>query len=251
MYYPVVAAGKSGNSGGNATSHVISPPAGTHTGRLGIVFFSVDGGSTSCSPSTGWQTVQNNLSANLYIATTANTFVCFWRVFDGGVNDTLTITTPTESAAWVEYLIETWTWWSWLPEANTISSGTENNTASFSMNSGLDASPDPPSENPNWAESYQALWIVAYGWDGNRSHSGYPSGYGSNQYTDRVAASTGAGIAVASTTGDSTTRDPGTGSISASDDWCSVTLAIRRNAIMPIMDWRITGRSGQRARLRR
>jgi hypothetical protein len=96
--------------------------------------------------------------------------------------------------------------------------------------SATDANPDPPTLAPSWGASIQSLILAATGWAGDflqsqATVSTYP--YSNNQLT---AASSGGtaqvSIAVCTQNLFTASVDPGTFTISESEDWCAATVAI-------------------------
>lgn len=219
MAFPQVQTTNSGNSGANATSHTVTLPTGLTSGDLIIVAFAHDDAGAAVtasvtSPASGWSTLVNNRVAN-DAGTTARVSV-FYRWADGSEGASITVTTTgSEGSAYATYRIsgaDTGT----NPEATTNAPSSSN-------------SPDPPNLAPSWG-SDDNLFIVAYGWDGNQSHSSYPANYGSNQLTNRWANNNGAGIAMATRNLAAASDNPGTAGISGSEQWAAITIAVKPGA---------------------
>jgi hypothetical protein len=105
----------------------------------------------------------------------------------------------------------------------TITGGVNWGTAA----TGGSTTPNPPSlDPPDWATE-DTLWIAGYCWSSNVSHSAYPANYTLGQVTDRHAASSGGGVALAGRENAVASEDPGTGTLSLSAQWAANTLAIR------------------------
>jgi hypothetical protein len=207
--FPQVAATNSGNSGANATSHVINMPAGVAVGDLVIVGFCSDQDSTfSVSSGTGWtQIFERETGSTIRIA-------AYYKVADGS-GDNLTIdTSAAQGTAHVSYRI----------------TGHDSGTAPEDPAvPGLDSSaaPNAPSLNPtNWNVE-DTLWIVFYGWNGDISNSTYPANYSSNQVTNRWANVDGVGVAMATRELAAASDDPGAAALSGGTIWVANTFAVR------------------------
>lgn len=215
MAFPVVESTASGNSGANATTHVITLPTGIVDGDLILLFFNNDGAQTASitTPASGW----NGPVGQDVSPTNNNRLSMFWRWADGTEAATITVTvTSTESAAWTVYRIsgadDTCD-----PEISAGATGTS-------------ATPDPDSLTASWGFS-ETLWLVAYGWDGDNSHSAYPSTYTDNRLTSRWSNAAGVGIASATKYDIDETEDPAAGAIAASDEWVAYTVAVKSPAV--------------------
>jgi hypothetical protein len=216
MAFPQVASTSAGDSGANATTHTITLPSGYNTaGDLLLVFFASDGAVTASvtTPASGWSSVYGPVYGN----SSTNTVVgyLFWRVADGGESSTITITTSaSEGTAYACYRV------TGHDVPTTAIEATTHNTT------GASTAPNPPSETASWG-SDDNLWIAAYWWDGNITHTSFPANYTSNQLHDRWANTGSGSIAIASDEVATATEDPGAGAISGSDQWASATVVIR------------------------
>lgn len=87
------------------------------------------------------------------------------------------------------------------------------------------STPDPPSANPaNW-DVEDTLWIAAIAVDTSRTISAYP--LADRNTADVSGGSTGATLGICTTTSAAASLNPGTFTISSSDDWAAATVAIR------------------------
>ena len=210
MAFPQVAATNSGNSGANATSHVINMPAGVAVGNLVIVCFCSDNDLTTVSVSsgTGW--------AQLFTAARSGScrVSVYWKVADGS-GDNLTIdTSASEGSAHTSYRI------------TGFDSGTAPEAGTAANDFGT--TPDPPTLNPAGWDIEDTLWIAIYGWDtGDRVHDAYPANYTGNQVTNRWNSTDGVGIAVSTRELNAASDDPGTGSMTTNVTWVANTIAVR------------------------
>lgn len=215
MAFPVVETSASGNSGANATAHVVTLPTGIADGDLVIVFFSNDGAQTASvtTPATGWNgPVGQDVSTG-----NNNRLSMFWRWADGTEAATITITvTSTEAAAWTAY---------------RISGADSNYDPEISAGAtGTDALPNPDSLTVSWGTA-ETLWFAFYGWDAGSVNSSYPTGYSDNRLTDNWSNANGIGIASASKYTINETENPGTGEIASADEWVAYTVGVKANTV--------------------
>ena len=103
--------------------------------------------------------------------------------------------------------------------------GNLTNVASAFTNGAASVNPDPPSLTPGWTD--RDIWIVFWSNSGNTTTSAYPTNYADNQHTLGNAGTGGPTLATASRGLYATTENPGTGTISASQQWCVATIAVR------------------------
>lgn len=206
MAFPIVAATNGGNSGGNTTSHLVNlPTMPASVGSLLIVLFSVDG-----NPSVTWPSGWSSLFATANGST--NRLEARYRVADGTEVGTITLTTSaSEGSAHTTYRITGHNSSTDPPEAGISATGTNTN-------------PDPPSLTPTGgAKDY--LWLAVQGNDGNRSTDAYPTNY-TNGINNRWASANGVGVGSARRLLNAASDNPGTFTISSSDDWVAQTLAV-------------------------
>lgn len=222
MAFPTVGTSNSGNSGANATAHTVTLPTSIASGDLLIVAFCHDdaGATVTASvttPASGWTTLVNNLVANAL--GTVGRLSVFARIADGTEGTTITVTTTgSEGSAYTTYRIPASSWYGNLTDGVNVAtvSGPAAN-----------ANPNPPNLDPASWGTEDTMWMVIYSWDGNVSHTTYPTNYASNQLTNRWANTGGQGIASATRENAAASEDPGTATISASEQWAAVTLAVR------------------------
>lgn len=102
--------------------------------------------------------------------------------------------------------------------------------------SGTDANPNGPNLDPaNWGTE-ATLWAVAIGVDTSRTVSTYPGNMADSQGSNVSGGAGGATVAVAAAAGvPASSRDPGTFTVSASDEWAAITLGIRP-AVLPTFE---------------
>lgn len=207
--FPVVRSTSSGNSGGLATSTVITMPSGFKTGDMLIVFIATDGvGGVFIGSGTGW-TVTGT-------ATSAGNRLTVYTKRANGTGDNLTLTHSNVGTAYTAYAIH----------GAHASTAPEDTTAS----AGATANPDPGSLNPAGWGTENTLWIVADGWDdGTTDVSAYPSNYTMAQVSNRWNNSSGVGVASACRMLNAASEDPGTFTLSASENSVTSIVAVRPN----------------------
>lgn len=210
--FPSVVTTNNGNSGGNGTSITVNLPSGVGTGDLMITCVTWDGAPTSINwPSSGgaWTSLYSTSCPS-----SACLHACRYRVATGSETSYGISWTGSEGSSYVVYRIEGHSASTTAPQIGTSATGT-------------DANPNPPTSASPSGGTQDYLFIVAYGWDGNNSHTTYPTNYASNQVTDRWANAGGAGTAIASRNlNTSSTENPGTATISGSDDWVAQTMIV-------------------------
>lgn len=211
MAFPTVTQSlTTGNSGGNTTQNTITLP--THAaGDLIIGAFCNDGTATV---SVGSGASFNKLTDT---ASAANRLTTWWFLCTTASHTLRLDTSASESSAWVFMTIDSGT-------HGTATSNPEQGTAA----TGNTSTPNPPNLDPSGWGTEDTLWIVAYGWDANVSNSAYPANYTYKQGTDRVSGGAGAGVALAARQLNAASEDPGTATLSASEDWVAATIAVRK-----------------------
>lgn len=209
--FPVVAAENGGNQNTNSTSHPINLPTGIVSGDLLIVFFTVDGTPTVSGWPSGWNAIFTPVANGTVVKTEGR-----YKIADGTEGSTFTLTTSAlERSAHTSYRITGWHGTT-APEAAAATPATS-------------ANPDPPSLSPSWgAES--TLWFAVAGYDNGtltiNTTTGIPASY-TNGRNDRSNSTAGVGQGVARLQLNATPQNPGTFTISASEQWTAVTVAVR------------------------
>ncbi|HXE75321.1 MAG TPA: hypothetical protein VNN18_06780 [Candidatus Xenobia bacterium] len=199
-----MAATNGGNSGANVTNHTFNLPTGIASDDLLIIIASFDAVPTVTWPS-GWTQL-------IHTATTNNfaTFDVYYRIADGTEGSTITVTTSTsEGSAHTSYRI---TGYQGTPEVCTVVVANTN-------------VPNPCSLSPSWGAD-DTLWLAVMGYNGNHSISAFPTNY-SNTISNRWASSNGTGVGSGERQLNAASEDPGTFTISASNDTAASTLAVR------------------------
>ncbi len=202
--FPQVESINGGNNNSNATSHTVNLPSGIVLNDVVLVFFASDGSPTITFPA-GWIELFQNANG------TNNKLGAWYRVANGTEGATITVTTSaSERTAHTSYRI-------------SGAGGTP--CYAPTTVTGASVSPNPPSGTPFWAQA-NTLWFAACGYDYNRTVSAYPTNYtnGRNDYANNTQ---GCGVGTARREVNAASEDPGTFTISASDDWVANTVAIQ------------------------
>ena len=192
------------NSGASDSSSPWSPtmPGSISNGNLLIAVVSADGGTgTAVTASTGWTALDDD---NQFTAIAGDVF---YRVADGGANDTLTVT-PSAAEQLSAVVVR-------------ISGGSSWALQSISANN---ASYDPPSLDTGSTE--ETLWLACLCLDSNDSPTAPPAGYsdlvvGAASGTNSVTTATAYKISTAQT------EDPGAFTITTSEQNVLFTVSVR------------------------
>lgn len=206
----------------NATSWTLTYPTNIVSGDLLVALVAADG--TTSMAATGWEARVNNGGA-------VSTAVLF-RVANGSETGTFTLTLgATEQGAWRIFRIPASTWF-----GGTVPTGGSLSTPQHSTGISVDgvgilvnANPNPPVLDPlNWATE-DTLWIAMMSADTSRTVSVYP--LAGRNTADVSGGAAGATLGVCTTESAVSSLDPGTFTISASDDNDAATIAIRPAAV--------------------
>ncbi len=101
----------------------------------------------------------------------------------------------------------------------------------------VSSTPNPGSLDPNAWAAENTLWIAAAAVDTSRTFSAWPTNYfpGSSNWDDVSGGAGGASLSVQYRRLNATSEDPGTFTISASDDWSCQTVAVRPTAVAALI----------------
>lgn len=223
MTFPTVqtADTKNGTQASNSTSWTLTYPTNLAAGDLIVAFVAADGAPDFTWPA-NWiagagaptQPVRLGFAKKLAIGSETGTF-------------TLTLS-ATEQGAWRIFRITGWEGTIGTLYASGASSGSCNAGAA---SDGTTSNPDPPSLDPtNWATE-DTLWMAACALDTSRTISVYP--LADLNTADVSGGSTGATLGICMANSAVSSLDPGTFTISSSDDWQAQTVAIRPAADVP------------------
>ena len=217
MAFPSVQAGdtKSGTVTSNSATWTLTYPTNLASGDLILAFAGIDGGGTT--PTITGFNVYSNDNGNVECLVAS-------RISDGTETGTFSMSLGrSEQGGWRVFRITGW-FGSGLP-ASAITTPVDGNGLSLALSTGASTTPDPPSLDPaNWATE-DTLWFAACGVDTSRTISVFP--LADNQSSDVSGGAGGATLGSCSTDSAVGSLDPGTFTISGSDDWTTYTVAVR------------------------
>lgn len=223
MAFPTIsdADTKAGTVTSNSTSWTLTYPTNIAAGDLLLAFVAIDGGGSGASFPAGWVTVSQTSTANV-IALSKKKAV-------GSETGTFTMTTASEQGAWRIFRIPAATW------EGTLGTDWDAGAGSVDYYIGTSASdtPNPPNFDPPGWDVEDTLWFAACSVDTSRTISQFPAGWTNKTGTngDVSGGSNGATLGIAVLSAATASQDPGTFTISTSDDWVAVTVAVRPMAI--------------------
>jgi hypothetical protein len=220
MAFPTIsdADTKSGLQSSNSTSWTITYCQNIAADDLLLLFVATDGIPNLVL--NGWVSANGNSGAN--------SGWVFKKKAVGSETGTFTLTLGTsEQGAWRMFRIPASSW-----EGTLGTTFTNDSTGGAVQRAGTStaspsATPDPPSLDPSEWATEDTLWIAAISVDTSRTISAYPSNMADRHTADVSGGSTGATLGLATAESAASSFDPGTFTISASDDWHAIVLAIR------------------------
>lgn len=222
MSFPVIetADTKNGTVVSNSSSWTLTYPTNLASGDLILAFVATDG-SPSYSFPAGWVLVNGNVVGN----GGAVQGQVAKKLSDGTETGTFTLTLgASEQGAWRIFRITGW-------EGTLGTTWDNTNAASGSVTiarvsaGGASSTPDPPNLDPlNWATE-DTLWIATCMVDTSRTISVYP--LADNNTADVSGGAGGATLGLCTLNDAVSSKDPGTFTISTSDDWGAATVAVR------------------------
>lgn len=204
--------------GSNSNSWTLTYPTNIAAGNLLLILVGRDGAVGAGESAPGFTALVGNSNG-------ANTLYIWGKVAAGSETGDFTYTVgASEQGSWIIYRITDW----YGSDTGTDSNGTARavtTTGSPSLN------PDPPSLNPSFWDVEDTLWFAVCSVDTSRTISVYP--LADNNYSDPSGGSTGATLGVCTTDSAVASLDPGTFTISNSDDWVAATIAVRPAVAVP------------------
>lgn len=210
---------KHGTQASNSTSWTGTYPTNLASGDLILGFISSDGAGVASA--SGFNQTGHLDRAGAVCLTILS------RVSDGTETGTFTITiSASEQGAWRFLRITDW-YGSGFPTGTSFFG--DGDGGSFAIASGANTTPDPPSLNPaNW-DTEDVLWIACTAVDTSRTFSAWPASYspGDNTWDDVSGGAGGASLSVQHRQLTAASEDPGSFTISTSDDWSAGVVAIR------------------------
>ena len=216
MTFPIVvdADTKNGTVTSNSASWTLTYPTNLASGDLILAFVACDGTPVGTWPA-NWLGVgqSSGTAARLLLAK---------KISLGTETGTFTLgLSASEQGAWRVFRITGWEGTIGTAFGNDANSGAAERTTT----SGADANPNPPVLDPNNWATEDTLWFAACAVDTSRTISVYP--LASRNTADVSGGAGGATLGVCTAESAVSSLDPGTFTISASDDWAVATVAIR------------------------
>lgn len=219
MAFPTIsdADTQSGVQTSNSTSWTLTYPTNLATDDLIVAFVATDGNTAGTWPA-DWESA---------VAPGVGAVSILWAkkksLGTETGNFTLTLS-ANEQGAWRIFRIPASTWEGTLG-TNYGNTGASDGAVCAVSGTGASANPDPPDLNPvNWATE-DTLWFAACALDTSRTISVYPL---ADRNTAGVSGgANGATLGLCTTISAVGNLDPGAFTISASDDWETVTVAVR------------------------
>lgn len=198
----------------DGTSHIVNLPTGIQEGDLLLALGAMDGNPGYSWP-VGWiELFDANGPSNAVRGGGAYKFA------QEGESGTLTVTTSASEGGGILLLV--------------IRGHHETQAPSVSSNvNATTSTPDPPDLNPGSWATENTLWIASVAFDGDVSASSIPTGYRDKQ-TARWANASGAGRVTAVKRSEAANEDPGTFTLSASEETSSRTIGIRPSQPTPL-----------------
>jgi hypothetical protein len=219
MAFPVVqdADTTSGTVTSNSSSWTLTYPTNLASGDLILAFVAIDG-DASCSWPSGWVHKRDVISPG-----NANSLELAAKISDGTETGTFTLGVgSTEQGGWRVLRI---TGWFGGSLGTSLGDNADGLRSAAPGNGSPSSTPDPPSENPaNW-DVEDTLWFAACSVDTSRTISVYP--LADRNTADVSGGAGGATLGLCSVNSTVASLDPSTFTISASDDWVCITVAIR------------------------
>ncbi|MEQ1844160.1 MAG: hypothetical protein ABL983_01115 [Nitrospira sp.] len=212
--FPIVQATNSTGDATNVTSHTVGLPASISSGDLLMAFISCRNSTSTIVFPGGWTQVGSDFNSG-GVASGQTINAIYYRVANGGEGASITVTTSVSNACASVTKRITGQHASTAPEAGTAASGASVN-------------PDPPNLAPSWGAE-DTLWIAFEGNTAARTTSVYP--YADNNLTVPTSSGANATIAYCEQSVNASSSDPGTFTISVSENWGAQTVAIRPAAV--------------------
>lgn len=213
MAFPSIRSEATGAQTSNTTTHSVALPATVSEGDLLRVAMSFDG-----NPTVTWD---NSTAGTWTLLSAANNgSICkqvnYIKVADG-TEGGLTLSVTTSATEQSVYRAVAYTSWG----------GTLSDVAvSATPATGVSTAPNPPSLTSGFG-AVDTLWIEVFTVDnGTRSVTAASANY-TNLFSDASGGTAGVVLGSARRELAAATEDPGTATISASDDWIATTIAIR------------------------
>jgi hypothetical protein len=215
----------SGTVTSNSSSWTLTYPTNIAAGDLLIALLAIDGTPQRSGGSwpAGW------VVAETYSGTSAVELFAGKKEAGGTESGDFSVTlSASEQGSWLVYRIPTATWSGTVgSDWNTTSNVPATMTASEVV--GASSTPNPSSLNPSSWDVEDTLWFAVAAADTSRTFSAFPTT--PSTFTNTVSlvsgGSGGASLGWGRLESAAASMDPGTFTISSSDDWGAATIAIR------------------------
>lgn len=207
---------KNGVVTSNSSPWTLTYPTNLVSGDLIVALLATDGNTATATWPNGWITTGDSSSS-------ASTILIGKFKSDGTETGTFDVTLGAkEQGGWRVFRITGWEGTLGTSFNNIGNYGSAYGNATVGDNS----TPDPLEAFPSWGSgSVDTLWIAAIAVDTSRTISVYPL---SDRNTSDVSGGAGgATLGICTSNSAVTSLNPGTFTISASDQWAAVTIAIR------------------------
>ncbi len=212
MAFPTVANTNTTNGTGATANAAVNLPASIKAGQLLIVLHRCSAAGAHGYPA-GWNELFDDASDG-----STNQTSCAWRKADGSEGATITVTQTSSKFASLAYAID----------------GAESPTVQppefATLVTGSSTIPDPGTVTPTGgSKDYLFLWMG--GWEGEQTS---PPASQPTNYTNPIGADSGTAgvvttncrVASARRTNTATSENPGTWTISVTDDWTATVIAV-------------------------
>lgn len=223
MAFPTVADAdtKTGTVAVNSTSWTLTYPTNIAAGDLLLALIAADGGITTGTMPVGWTKLYGTSSGGAVVG-------YLWvKSADGTETGTFTFNAnASEQGAWAVFRVPNETWFG----------GTLTSAVNVANQESVSANPDPPNLDPASWGTEDTLWIAFAAVDTSRTFSAFPTtpSVFTNTGSQVSGGAGGASIGYCRLESAVASVDPGTFTISASDDWAALTIAIRPAAAVVV-----------------
>lgn len=213
----------------NATSVTLTYPTNIASGNLLIALVASDGGQTTMgSWPAGWVGQPDSATADQG----AVTLLASKKSATGSETGTFSVTgLASEQFSWRTFRITDWH--GTLGTTFDTVTHTNNGDVDLTFNAagGASSNPTPQGINPAGWDTEDTLWIASCGVDTSRTISAFPSNFPDLNTSEVGAGSNGCTLGVAMLSANAAAETPNTFTISASDDWAAITIAVRPSAV--------------------
>lgn len=221
MTFPTVqdADTKNGTVTTNSTSWTLTYPTNIAAGDLLLAFIAADGGGRCTALPAGWTFMHQRNEGAVSLTSAA-------KIADGTETGTFTATiAASEQGGWRIFRITGWFGSGAAGNAGDADTQTDGDGTAEECVANTTGNPNPdPLDPANWATE-DTLWFAVCGVDTSRTISVYP--LADRNTADVSGGAGGATLGVCSANSAVGSLDPGTFTISTSDDWVALTVAIR------------------------